>query len=61
MTEKLCVVCQKKVGAWHESGVHPACEPKMKKLWDERGIGARLSQPQRDAILRGINRPPREH
>lgn len=53
--EKLCVVCQKKVGAWHANGVHPSCEPKMKELWKERGIGASLTQAQRDAILRGIN------
>lgn len=53
--EKLCVVCGKKVGNWHANGVHPSCLPKMEKLWDERGIGARLSQSQRDAILRGVN------
>ena len=57
MSEKLCPVCNRKVGEWHASGIHPACVPKMKELWKERGIGARLTQAQRDDILRGVNRP----
>lgn len=60
MAEKLCVVCNKKVGAWHTSGVHPSCEPKLKELWKERGIGAGMTQAQRDAILRGVNLHTRE-
>lgn len=55
MADKLCPVCNRKVGSWHTNGVHPTCEPKLRELWRERGIGARLSQPQRDAILRGVN------
>jgi Zn-finger nucleic acid-binding protein len=54
---KICPVCNRKVGEWHTGGVHPACMPKLKELWKERGIGARLTQAQRDDILRGINRP----
>ena len=60
MAEKFCPVCNRKVGAWHASGIHPACVPKMKDLWAERGIGARLTQAQRDAILREVNTRSRE-
>lgn len=56
MTEKICPVCNRKVGEWHTDGVHPSCRPKLRQLADERGIGARLSQRQRDDILGRINR-----
>jgi len=60
MGDKICPVCNRKVGAWHASGVHPSCEPKLKQLWKERGIGARLTQAQRDEILREVNTRSRE-
>jgi len=68
----ICPVCGKKVGSWHQSGVHPACARKVQRFETKTPMHpidrARLnrgtpeaikamSQKQRDEILRRINRP----
>lgn len=64
----VCPVCGKKVGAWHKSGIHPVCAKKGEAAGREaarvlsapdRPIGVGLTQTERDAILRRINREPR--
>lgn len=67
----MCPVCSKKVGAWHKDGIHPACRSKVIADVAQRTVATvsgkarpmeysaaigRMSQSQRDAILRGVNR-----
>lgn len=68
----MCPVCGKKVGAWHKEGVHPKCKEKGGTLQRgsivtlqageaiapagyAEGI-RKLSQQDRDRLLRLINR-----
>lgn len=66
-----CPVCQKPVGSWYKSGMHPKCERKVldASIDEARKAGTRevrlngelgqaigrMSQSQRDQILRSIN------
>jgi hypothetical protein len=58
----LCPVCGKVVGPWHKSGVHPKCGVGFTSAIDRQNapFGAKLTQTQRDKILRAISGPPRE-
>lgn len=63
-TPRVCPVCGKKVGAWHADGVHPKCRDKpaaVRQRYEQLPAEVsgdyirRMSQKERDAILRRMN------